>query len=280
MAYSEDVPREAAQTASQISRSRWFGWLGRIGLAAKGVSYALVAMLAILLAGGIGGRATGREGALEALAQRGYGRVLIVCLAAGFVAYALWRLAQAVFDRAGEGDDTTGIAKRSGYLARAVVYGALTATALTLVDGTGSGSTQTQHARRTTAEALTWPGGRWIVGSIGVAFLVAAAFNGYRSITQKFEEKWFIDDLGEQTKRVIATVSSLGLLARFVVFGLIGVFVVKSAYEYDPQEAIGLDGALRKVADGAYGSPLLATVAAGLLCYAVFCFVEARYRRV
>lgn len=280
MAYAEDVPREAARAASQISRSRWFGWLGRAGLAAKGVSYALVAVLAMLLAGGIGGRATGREGALEAVAEHWYGRVVIVCLAAGFVAYALWRLAQAVFDRAGEGDDTAGIAKRSGYLARAIAYGSLTATALTLLDGTGGGSTQTQHARRTTAEALTWPGGRWIVGSIGVAFLAAAAFNGYRSVTQKFEDKWFIDDLGEQTKHLVATISSVGLFARLIVFGLIGVFVLKIAYEYDPQEAIGLDGALRKLADGAYGDPLLATVAAGLLCYALFCFVEARYRRV
>ena len=109
---------------------------------------------------------------------------------------------------------------------------------------------------------------------------MAAVFNGYRSLTQKFEEKWFIDDLGARTKRTVSAVSSAGLLARFVVFGLIGIFVVKAAYEFDPQEAIGLDGALRKVADGAYGGTLLATVAAGLFCYALFCFVEARYRRV
>ena len=280
MAYAGDTSRELTQTAARVGRSRWLGWLGRAGLVAKGVSYALVAVLAILLAGGLGGRAAGRQGALQSIADESYGRVLVIALAAGFAAYALWRLAQAILDRGGEGTDAPGIAKRAGYFARAVFYGVLAGAALTLLDGTGSDSTQTQDARRHTAEALTWPAGRWLVGAVGVGFLVAAGFNGYRAVTQKFEEKWYVNDLGEQTQRIVAGVGSVGLLARFVVFGLIGLFLVKSAYEYDAQEAIGLDGALRKLADGAYGGALLAALAAGLLCYALFCFVEARYRRV
>jgi hypothetical protein len=74
--------------------------------------------------------------------------------------------------------------------------------------------------------------------------------------------------------------SSLGLLARFVVFGLIGSFLVKAAWEHDPKEAIGLDGALRKVIQASYGPVLLTIVAGGLLCYALFCFAESRYRRI
>jgi hypothetical protein len=61
---------------------------------------------------------------------------------------------------------------------------------------------------------------------------------------------------------------------------LIGFFLVKAAYQYDPEEAIGLDGALRTIVQASYGPVLLGVVAAGLLCYALFCFFEARYRRV
>lgn len=266
--------------ARRAGRSRWIGWVGRIGLVAKGISFALVGVLAVALAAGVGGRATGREGALEVVADESYGRALILGLAAGFAAYAIWRLAQAVFDRAGEGADGSGILKRLGYLARALVYGALTATALMLLDGTGNESTETARARQSTAEALSWPGGRWLVGAVGAGFLGAAAFNAYRAFTQKFEEKWYCDDLSESARRVLVGMSSVGLMARFVIFSLIGLFVLKAAYEYDPQEAIGLDGALRKLADGAFGGALLGALAAGLLCYALFCFVEARYRRV
>ena len=65
-----------------------------------------------------------------------------------------------------------------------------------------------------------------------------------------------------------------------VVFILIGIFVVKAAYDYNPREAIGLDGALQKLVNHSYGSWLLGIVAAGLLAYAVFCLFEARYRKL
>jgi Domain of Unknown Function (DUF1206) len=276
----QDLAESAAAASRRAARSAWLGTLGRVGLVAKGVSYALVGALAIALATGVGGRATGREGALEVLADDAWGKALVVGLVIGFVAYALWRLAQAIFDREGEGTDPPGLAKRFGYLARALFYGALAAIALTVLDGTESGSTETGEARERTAEALTWPGGRWLVAAVGVGFLAAALFNAYRGFTQKFERKWYVDDLGARTERLLAAVGSVGLLARFVVFGLIGLFLVKAAYEYDPQEAIGLDGALRKILDGAYGAPLLSALAAGVLCYAIFCFAEARYRRV
>jgi Domain of Unknown Function (DUF1206) len=45
-------------------------------------------------------------------------------------------------------------------------------------------------------------------------------------------------------------------------------------------EAIGIDGALRKLTEQPYGVPLLGPVAAGLLAYAASSLVQARYREV
>jgi hypothetical protein len=53
--------------------------------------------------------------------------------------------------------------------------------------------------------------------------------------------------------------------------------VLRAAIEYDPNEAIGLDGALAKLAEQPYGDFLLGVVAAGLLAFAAFCFIQARY---
>jgi hypothetical protein len=64
------------------------------------------------------------------------------------------------------------------------------------------------------------------------------------------------------------------------VFGLIGAFLVKAALEYDPDEAIGIDGALAKLAGASYGSLLLGLTAAGLIAFGLFCAVQARYRRI
>ena len=73
---------------------------------------------------------------------------------------------------------------------------------------------------------------------------------------------------------------TVGHVARAIVFGLVAVFLVKAAYDYKANEAIGLDGALAKLYDGAYGSWLLGVVALGLIIFSCFSLVEARYRRI
>ena len=71
-----------------------------------------------------------------------------------------------------------------------------------------------------------------------------------------------------------------GHLARAVVFALMGYFLVKAAIDFDPQKAVGLDGALAKLADASYGPLLLGIVAVGLLGFALYSALDARYRKV
>lgn len=276
----ESVTQAARAAPDRVAQSTWVDRLARVGLVAKGVSYGLVGVLAAALAIGGGGKATSREGALATLADETYGKVILVGLALGFAAYGLWRLVQAFFDRDDEGSGAKGLAKRAGYLGRAILYGALTYTTIRLLAGAGGGDSQTGEARKATAQVFDWPAGRWLVGLAGLILIGVGVFNAYRAFTQTFEEKWKTGEMSGFEREWGPRISSLGLLARFVVFSLIGAFFVKAAYQYDPQEAIGLDGALRTIIQASYGPVLLGIVAAGLLCYALFCFFEARYRRV
>jgi hypothetical protein len=43
-------------------------------------------------------------------------------------------------------------------------------------------------------------------------------------------------------QRIYVLLGARERLARAVVFGLIGIFVVRAAWQYDPDEAVGLDG--------------------------------------
>ena len=272
---------EAVRSASaEVSSSTWVDRLARYGLLAKGASYAIVGVLAAALAAGAGGKATSRSGALATLANETGGTILLGAMAAGFAAYGLWRLAQGIFDRENEGSDLTGLGKRVGYLGRATIYGFLTYTTLRIVLDGGRGSSETQEARRSTAQAFDLPAGRWLVAAVGGCFVAVGLFNGYRAFTQKFEEKWRTGEMSDAERRWGPRIGSVGLLARFVVFSLIGAFLLKAALEYDAREAIGLDGALQRVAGASYGPWLLGLVAAGLVCYGIFCFFEARFRRV
>lgn len=79
--------------ARGAAHSPWLGWAGRFGLAAEGVSYAIVAVLALMLAFGLGGMTADRPRALQTLADESLGGLLLVLLALGFASYAAWRFA-------------------------------------------------------------------------------------------------------------------------------------------------------------------------------------------
>jgi hypothetical protein len=59
-----------------------------------------------------------------------------------------------------------------------------------------------------------------------------------------------------------------------------GLFVLKAAWDFDPNEAQGLDGTLRDLAGRAHGQVLLTLAALGLVIFGVYSFFEARYRKL
>jgi hypothetical protein len=273
--------REARQEAE--SGSGWYSWVARAGLVAKGVSFGIVGVLAIKLAVGDGGKATSREGALQSLAQHSFGEILLILLAIGFAAYALWRFIQAYAERdedGGEKGKAKKWGKRAGYVGRGLIYAGLTYSTIRLLTESGQQQSQNQKAHHSTAMVLSWPGGRWIVGIAGLAIIGAGLWNLYRGLTKKFEDKWRTGEMSETERTWGGRAGMAGHIARFVVFGLIGVFVTKAAIDYNPKDAIGLDGALQKLAHQSYGSWLLGLTAAGLVCYGMYCLVDARYRDV
>ena len=271
--------RHLDRARHQVENADWLNALARVGLVAKGASFALVAILAIKLAVQSGGKATSRQGALQSLAQQSFGKSLLVLLALGFAAYALWRFAQTFFDKNDVGDGAKGLAKRAGYFGSGTIYAFLTYSTVKIISGAAQQS-QNQKAHKTTATVLSWPAGKWIVGAAGLALIGIGLWNGYRGIKKEFLKDWMTEKMSVAAQSWGERAGVVGLLAWMVVFALIGIFVVKAAHDYNSREAIGLDGALQKLVNHSYGSWLLGIVGAGLLAYAVFCLFEARYRQV
>jgi hypothetical protein len=252
--------------------------LARFGLVAQGVSFGLVAVLAIKLALGDGGKATDRQGALRAIAQDGIGRFVVIALAIGFGCYALWRLFEAVFGRKLESSEDESAWKRIGAVGKAAIYGSLCATAVSVLLGGGGGSGDEQ--KKATAGILGWPAGKWIVMAIAAAIAGAALWNLYRGISQRFLKQLKTGEMSSTVRRWATRIGVVGLIARAVVFGVIAWFFFDAATDYNANKAEGLDGALRKLAAADYGTWLLGVVAAGLFAYGLFCVIQARYREV
>ena len=260
---------------NDIVNSRAFELLARAGFVARGAVYAIIGVLAFELAIGQGGKLTNQQGAFQTVAHQSFGHLLLVLLAIGLGGYSLWRLFRAALGHGPEGSDSG--FDRLAALASGVAYGILCLLAVEVLMGSGGSS---GNAHKTTGGVLGWPGGTWIVGIAGIVMIGVALYQGYRGITQSFLKDSKTEEMSPAMRRWIARIGTVGYLARMVVFGLVGIFLVKAAIDYNPSAAVGLNGALAKLANQTYGSYLLGIVSAGLIAFAVYSLSDARYRRI
>jgi Domain of Unknown Function (DUF1206) len=260
--------------AEAHSQRPWFRFVARAGMAARGVIFLIIGVLAIKVATDSGGETTDQKGALTALAQQRFGEVLLMVLAVGLAGYALWRFAQGLLDTDDKGDDEKGWAVRASKIGSGVSYALLSLAAVRILMGSGGGSGDTS---KTTGGVLGWPGGQIWVGLAALVVLGVAGWNIYRSVAKKFMKRLHPS---ARMRSAVEWIGVAGMCARGVVFALIAIFLMKAAWEFDPSEAVGLDGALSRLAAQPYGKTLLGVVAAGLVAFALYCFAESRYREV
>ena len=186
-----------------------------------------------------------------------------------FAALGAWQAAAAISGAAG---DTSQRAKAGG---KAVVYVALAVTALAFARGGGSGG----GASGVTAELMRAPGGRLLVGALGVGVVVVGAYHVHKGATRGFLEDLRALPAGK-AGRVARRAGVVGYVAKGVALAVVGVLFVVAAATADPQRATGLDGALQALREGPGGPVLLVLVAAGLVAFGGYCAVRSRFGRL
>ncbi|HST48967.1 DUF1206 domain-containing protein [Jatrophihabitans sp.] len=268
----------------------------RLGYVARGLFYALLAYLVVRIAtlrgaaaeqardaalagsgngratGGSGGRQVNAEGALSLISQSLAGTLLLWCAAAGFLTLAAVRLTAAWRDRR---PDT---ARRLSVAGQGLCYIAVGLVPINYLRGNrAAGSESQQHD--TAARLLGFPGGGVLVVLAGLVMLAVCGWQLRGVLRQDFTDG-LVDDLPQPRARWIRLAGSIGIVARAVVFGPIGIFLIVAGLTYDPRRARGLDGELLLLAGSAWGSAVLLLVAAALAVFALYSLVEARYRDI
>jgi fumarate reductase subunit D len=265
--------RQALTGSERIVRSTAFEALARSGFVARGLVYGLIGVLAIKLALGSASKAADQQGALKTIAQQPFGKVLLIGVAIGLAGYALWRFLHALLGHGPEHSDSR--FDRVAAFGSGVVYAIICAVAVEILLGAGEKS-----PHKAAAGVFGWPAGTWLVGVIGGALVGVALYQGYRGISGDFLDDSKTEEMRPKIRRWIEWIGTFGHLARMVIFGLVGVFLIRSAVEFNPAKAVGLDGALAKVAHASYGPYMLGIVATGLIAFGVYSLSDARYRRI
>lgn len=283
MGEAEAIVDGAEQKAQRLTRAArpWIERFARYGYAAKGVVYVLIGSLAALGAfRGDGEGATDSRGALTQIVHQPYGRIMLGVIAAGLAGYALWRLTQALRDTEEKGTSWKGLAIRTGYACIAIVYAGLSFSAVRLILGGDAGAGSDETTKGWTAFALMFPLGQLLVGLAGLGVIGFGFWQCYKAFTARFRRKWKRHEMHEHARSLATRAGQVGLVARAVVFIIIGLFLIQAAWHARAEEARGLGGALRALEQQPYGPYVLGAVALGLVAYGLYMFVEARYRRM
>ena len=274
------VTGEARRETETLERSSFFQWLVRAGFVARAVTYGVIGALALAIALGAGtlGAAPNQQGALALIARAPLGRAALVVICAGLLAYALWKLTLGIWGRGPEGGGGPELRDRVANLAGGVVYLGFFAVAVRAASGSsGNPSGEPRHAA---AGVLGWPGGQVIVGIAGAALIAISLYQFYDAVRGAFAQDSKLQQMSPRERRLFMVLGRLGLSARALVFALVGYFLVRTAIDFDPNSAVGVDGALARLHNEPLGPWLLGLVAVGLLVFAAFSLIEARYRRL
>lgn len=258
----------------------WVERLARLGYTAKGIVYAIVGVLAVQAAIGVGGKTTDQKGALGAIASQPFGKFLLALVALGLIGYVIWCFVEAVQDPEHKDDNAEGWARRLGSAISGMIYASLALSAIRLAMGSGAGSSSSNSTQDWTARLMSQPFGQWLVGLVGACIIGLGFYQFYKAYKAKFRKKMKLHEMTPTEETWATRIGRFGEAARGVVFVITGFFLLQAARQADPNQARGLDGALQALAQQPYGSWLLGIVALGLVAYGIHMGVQARYRRI
>ncbi len=255
------------------SAPAWVDPLMRLGYAARGVVYVLVGALAFMAALE-GGSTPDSKRALAKLLEQPLGEVMLLLIAAGLFAYAIWRFVDAALDLDSKGDKPSGWAARAAQVISGTLHLLLGATAASLaLRKESGGGDRTEHW---TAVLMEQPLGRWLVAAVGCIAIVIGVQQCIKAYREKYKAELRYTDTAERLDPLI----KLGLVAHGVVIAMVGAFFIWAAWTADPSRAGGLRDALQAVREAEAGQILFAVMALGLIGFSAYCFIAAAYRIV
>jgi hypothetical protein len=261
-----------ANRVTEVRDSKPVEILGRFGMGCYGLVHVLVAWLAIQVVFG-DSEQTDQKGAIGSLSESPIGPVLLWALAIGLLAYALWQFLLAATGYGWITKKRKRITRKAGSVARGVVTVGLGVYSIQLATGSGSSSgSSNEKSQEWTGKLMSLPAGKVLVGIAALVIIGVGVAAVRKGVKQSF-----LDDLHEaRLPKIAKPMGTVGYCAKGVSYGIIGVLVGIAAIDANPQEAGGLDAALKTLQQQTFGDILLFVVALGFAAFGVYCFTAAR----
>lgn len=245
----------------------------RAGYAARGFVYGVVGVIALLATTG-NTETAGLLGSLDRLKDAPWNEPVLLTLAAGLVAYAIWRGLDSIVDLAGHGRGF-GWVERFGLFFVALLHLGFAWYAVRLAFG---GPEFVADSSRRAAAALRaligHPVGRWFVVLVGVGTISFGCYSIWKGAFGRYRNHmrhtWMLER--------IAPLLGFGLVARGIVLGNMGGLIVWAGWSLDANAAGGYGHTLSQMGGGWHGRTMLGVAGAGMVAFSFYCFCETIYR--
>ncbi len=263
--------------------------VARGGFVVSGLLHVIIGVIAARIGLGSSSGEASSAGALGSIAQNPFGQVALWVAVVALVALGAWYLFTAYQDgrdgAAGGLASATGDPKDTARNARSAITNAAKGITYLVIAGTaftyatGGSSSENQKANDITATVMGFPGGRWLIGAVGLTVLIVGGYHVFAGVTGKFLEA--LRNLPEPPAgRAVRVLGHVGYVAKGVALGVVGVLFVIAAVQADPDDAGGLDQGLRTLGEQPFGAIILVVVGIGFVAFGAFSVVRARYTDV
>lgn len=272
---------QTVEAAEEIVQHPYVKKLAELGFYTKGFLFIIIGILTMMVATGQkDAELADATGALTRIAQVRYGKILLIVFIVGAIGHGVWNILRGAADVDNAGKKWQGIIKRIIAGGVGVFYLFLAWTAWTIIIAAqvtvGNGAVQ----KTLTMIILALPLGTIVVLIIGLIMIGAGINECYRGVTGKFQKDFRLREIEGGKQKIITVLGALSFTARAVIFGLMGYFFIVAAVHSNPNEAMGIDGALLSLSQSYYGKMFLFIAAVGLICHGILSLYEARYRRI
>ncbi len=261
-------------SVADIVQNSAFERFARFGYVVSGLLHIAIGYLAIRVAQG-GRGAVDQSGALAEVAAHRGGSVALWIAAFGFLAMALWRLAETALGRSTDPKSQRTlleISDRAKAFGLAAIYAALAYS--TFGFARGAGESASQQNSTLSARLMATGTGTAVVVLAGVVIVAVGAYHIYMGASRTF-----LDDL-TNTSALVSHLGAVGYVTKGLAILGTGAVIVVAATRAEPYKVTGLDGALKTLAAQPFGPTLVIAAAVGIIIYGLFSFAMARYTKM
>ena len=264
----------ATSAARSAGNSTVVRFLARLGYAVNGLLHALIGVIAIEIAIGASAGQADQSGALTALAGTPGGVFILWTVFVGLTALGLWLILNSFLTP--PADKKKRVVHYLSEIGKGIAYLAVAVTTFTFARGGSSSSTGT--STQASGTILAAPGGVFLVVLIGILVFAIGVYFVIKGVTKRFTRDLAVPS-GRAGKTTIA-VGVFGYVAKGIVLCVVGILFCVAAATLDPAKSSGLDGGLRTLGTLPFGTVILIAVGLGLIAYAIYSFVRARYAKL